>query len=69
MVKGVESPQSDADASGAYPLEVRGFKSHPLHSLSSFFYVFRGCLEKFVCGFVCVGACVVVVSRGVGEKD
>ena len=21
----------DADASGAYPAEVRGFKSHPLH--------------------------------------
>jgi hypothetical protein len=22
---------SDAQASGAYPVEVRGFKSHPLH--------------------------------------
>jgi hypothetical protein len=31
MVKGVESLKSDADASGAYPAEVRGFKSHPLH--------------------------------------
>jgi hypothetical protein len=31
MVKGVESLQDDAEASGAYPLGVRGFKSHPLH--------------------------------------
>jgi hypothetical protein len=32
MAKGVESHlKSDAKASGAYPAEVRGFKSHPPH--------------------------------------
>jgi hypothetical protein len=31
MAKGVESRKNDADASGAYPVGVRGFKSHPLH--------------------------------------
>ena len=36
MVKGVESLQSDADASGAYRAGVRGFKSHPLHFCCSF---------------------------------
>ena len=42
MVKGVEPKKRGAKASGAYPVEVRGFESHPPHQNAE--KVLRSCV-------------------------